>query len=272
MICFPNAKINLGLRVTEKRNDGFHNIETIFYPIPVNDALEIVPLNTNDNYRLNISGQMPETETEKNLVTKSFRLLKSKYSLKPVDVYLHKAIPSGAGLGGGSSDAAFMLKLLNEYNNLNLSDDVLEQLSLKIGSDCPFFIKNRPVLASGTGNIFQETKVSLKGFYMILVKPDIHVSTAEAYSMVKPNQPDCSLESLINKPVSEWKDLIVNDFELGILKKHPEIEDIKNIMYLNGAFFSLMTGSGSAVYGLFEKELDLREYFRDYYYWSGYLS
>lgn len=272
MICFPNAKINLGLRVTGKRIDGYHNIETIFYPIPVSDALEIVTSNTDDDYRLNISGEMPQTETENNLVTKAYRLLKSDYSLKPVDVYLLKAIPSGAGLGGGSSDAAFMIKLLNDFNKLDISEEKMELLSSQIGSDCPFFIRNKPQLAKGTGNIFSSTSVSLKGFYMILIKPDIHVSTAEAYSLVKPSNPENSLEFLIKEPVWKWKDLIVNDFENGVFEKHPEIAEIKKIMYSNGALFSLMTGSGSAVYGLFEKKIDLKEYFKDYYYWSSYLS
>ncbi len=272
MICFPNAKINLGLRVTEKRIDGYHNIETIFYPLPVSDALEIVPSNTDDDYRLNISGEMPQTETENNLVTKAYRLLKSDYFLKPVDVHLFKAIPSGAGLGGGSSDAAFMIKLLNDYNKLNLSEEKMELLSSQIGSDCPFFIKNRPQLAKGTGNIFSSTSISLEGFYMILIKPDIHVSTAEAYSLVKPSLPENSLDSLIKEPVRKWKNLIVNDFENGVFEKHPEIAEIKKKLYSNGALFSLMTGSGSAVYGLFEKKIDLKEYFKEYFYWCGYLS
>lgn len=269
MICFPNAKINLGLRITERRPDGFHNLETVFYPVPVRDALEIVPLNDSVDYRLKVSGQMPDTDQDKNLVTKAFRLLQTNYSLKPCETYLYKAIPSGAGLGGGSSDAAFMLKILSEENELNLSDEELEKLASELGSDCPFFIKNKPVLARGTGNIFKDISLTINGLYMVIIKPDVHVSTAEAYSYIRPEKPEYQLDELLKEPVGSWKDFVFNDFEKGVFEKHPIIGTIKSFLYEKGAVFALMTGSGSAVFGLFEKPVDFKADFRDCFYWSG---
>ena len=271
MICFPNAKINLGLRITERRPDGFHNLETVFYPVPVRDALEIVPLNDSVDYRLNVSGQMPDNDQDKNLVTKAFRLLQTKYSIKPCDTYLYKAIPSGAGLGGGSSDAAFMLKILSEENELNLSEEELEKMASLLGSDCPFFIKNQPVLARGTGNIFKDISLTINSLYLVIVKPNVHVSTAEAYSYVKPEQTGILLDEILKEPVSFWKGFVFNDFEEGVFEKHPVIGKIKSFLYEKGAIFALMTGSGSAVYGLFEKPVDFKKDFRDCFYWSGIL-
>lgn len=271
MICFPNAKINLGLRITERRPDGFHNLETVFYPVPVRDALEIIPLNDSVDYRLKVSGQMPDNDQDKNLVSKAFRLLQNKFSLKPCDAYLYKAIPSGAGLGGGSSDAAFMLKILSEENGLNLSDEELENMASLLGSDCPFFIKNRPVFAKGTGNIFKDISLTINGLYMVLIKPDVHVSTAEAYSLIRPEKTEILLDELLMEPVCFWKNFIFNDFEKGVFEKHPVVGKIKSYLYEKGAIFALMTGSGSAVYGFFEKPVDFKADFRDCFYWSGIL-
>lgn len=272
MICFPNAKINLGLRITERRPDGYHNLETAFYPVPLRDALEIVPLTERGDFRLKVSGNMPDADQENNLVSKAFRLLQSHFSLKPCDVYLYKAIPSGAGLGGGSSDAAFMLKLISEEQQLNLSDKELEGYASLLGSDCSFFIGNKPVFAKGTGNVFEDTSVSLNGFQLILVKPDVHVSTAEAYSLVKPEYPQFSLKELLKEPVRLWKNLIFNDFEPGVFEKFPVVGRIKQFFYDKGAVFALMTGSGSAVYGLFEQPADLNKDFKDCFYWNGMLQ
>ena len=271
MICFPNAKINLGLLVTERRPDGYHNLETVFYPVPVRDALEIIPLTDGNDYRLKVSGQMSDTDHENNLVTKAFRLLQSHFSLAPCDVYLRKAIPSGAGLGGGSSDAAFMLKLISEVQGLNLSDTDLERYASILGSDCPFFIRNKPVFAKGTGNVFKDTTVSLNGLHMVLVKPEFNVSTVEAYSMIKPEHPEISLDELLKEPVEKWKNIIFNDFEKGVFEKFPFIKNIKQHLYEKGAVFALMTGSGSAVYGLFEQPVDLSMDFKDCFYWNGIL-
>lgn len=210
MICFPNAKINLGLNVVSKRPDGYHNIETIFYPIPVKDALEIVGA---DTFSFTQTGIPVDTPTQKNLVVKALNLLKSRYEIPELEVHLLKAIPFGAGLGGGSADAAFMLKLLNDYCGLQIPEDGLEELASSIGADCPFFIRNTPVFASGTGNIFEAVELSLAGYHLCLVKPDVAVSTPEAYSMVTPAAPAISLKEIIRRPVEEWKKLMVNDFE-----------------------------------------------------------
>jgi len=272
MICFPNAKVNLGLRITEKRPDGFHNIETVFYPIPVKDALEIVPLVQGGDFKLTLSGINLDSINENNLVTKAFRLFCEKFEVvNGYDTYLHKAIPSGAGLGGGSSDAAFMLKILSEQTGVNCTSSELELLASKLGSDCPFFIRNHPVYATGTGNIFEDVNISLKGYYLVLVKPEIHVSTAEAYSNVIPQSHEVSLKYLIESPVKDWKNYIFNDFETSVFRSFPEIGIIKQKLYDKGAVFAQMSGSGSSVYGLFEEEIFLKEDFRNCFYWNGYL-
>jgi 4-diphosphocytidyl-2-C-methyl-D-erythritol kinase len=268
MICFPTAKINLGLRITDKRPDGFHNLETIYYPIGLKDALEIVPSTENTDYQLIVSGIPLDANLENNLVTKAFRLLQQSYPIKPVTAYLYKAIPSGAGLGGGSSDAAFMLKLVSDAQQLNASQQELERLASVLGSDCPFFIGNRAVFASGTGNVFEPTTVSLEGWQLVLIKPDVKVSTAEAYASVKPEHPEQSLNNLIRLPVNDWKKGIINDFETYVFKKYPVVGTIKQQLYDKGAVYASMTGSGSAVYGLFEQPVDFRKDFPDFFYWS----
>lgn len=271
MICFPNAKINLGLRITEKRPDGYHNLETVFYPIGLKDALECVPNAKNTDFSLSVSGlgYMVQTEDpEKNLVTKAFRLLQSKHSLSPSDFYLYKAIPTGAGLGGGSSDAAYTLKIINEINNLGLSDYELEVLSAQLGADCSFFIKNKPTFATGIGTVFEDISLSLKGYYLILVKPDIHVSTAEAYSLVHPAHPEFSLKEVLSDPITTWKNTVVNDFEVSVFEKYPQIKSIKEQMYRRGAIYASMSGSGSSVFGLFKSPVDLKQSFTDCFYWS----
>jgi 4-diphosphocytidyl-2C-methyl-D-erythritol kinase len=250
MLLFPNAKINLGLHVTGKRTDGYHTIETIFYPIPLTDALEAVK---SENTSFTSSGIDIESSPEDNLVMKAYRLLQKKYKLPPLDIYLKKAIPSGAGLGGGSSDAAFMLKLLNDLCECDIKDQKLEEIAATIGADCPFFIRNTPVIATGTGNIFKPSTVSLKGYTLLLVKPPVAVSTKEAYSDVTPQKPAFSLEKLPSIPVHEWKDVLVNDFEASVFKKYPVIGDIKNKIYAMGAEYAAMSGSGSAVFGLFKE-------------------
>ena len=276
MICFPNAKINLGLRIIEKRSDGYHNIETVLYPIGLSDALESVPNPKDADYSLSISGLMADEgpiNTNNNLVTKAFRLLQSRFALQPSAFYLHKAIPVGAGLGGGSSDAAFSLKIINEINNLGLSDTELEEFSAHLGSDCAFFIKNKPIFASGIGTVFSEAKVCLKGYHLVLVKPDISVSTAEAYSSVHPAaHPEKSLKELLSEPVETWKDRIVNDFEVPIFERYPQIGLIKESLYKEGAVYASMSGSGSAVFGLFKENVDLKDYYKDCFYWNETLS
>lgn len=271
MICFPNAKINLGLRIVEKRPDGYHNLETVFYPIGLKDALELVPNTESTDYTLSVSGLgcMNFTDDfEKNLVTKAFRLLQSMYKIQPASFYLHKAIPTGAGLGGGSTDAAFALKMINSSNGLGLSDDELEGLSAQLGADCSFFIKNKPIFATGIGTVFSDISLSLKGYFLILVKPDSHVSTAEAYSLVRPARPEHSLKQLLSEPISTWKNRVINDFEVSVFKQYPRIETIKETMYEHGAVYASMSGSGSSVFGLFKKPVDLSLAFNDCFYWS----
>ena len=268
MICFPNAKINLGLNVVSKRPDGYHNIETIFYPIPVKDALEIVRAGTFSFTQTGIPVDAPE---EKNLVVKALNLLKSRYEIPGLEVHLLKAIPFGAGLGGGSADAAFMLKLLNDYCVLHIPEDELEQLASSIGADCPFFIRNTPVFASGTGNIFEPVELSLAGYHLCLVKPDVAVSTPEAYSMVTPEAPETSLKEIIRRPIDEWRQLMINDFEKSVFPKHPAIAEIKDKLYEKGAVYAAMSGSGSSVFGLFSEATDLNGLFAGCFVWEGQL-
>lgn len=268
MICFPNAKINLGLNIVNKRPDGYHNIETIFYPIPVKDALEVVEAKA---FSFTQTGIPVDAPAEKNLAIKAMNLLKTRYEIPELEVHLLKAIPFGAGLGGGSADAAFMLKLLNSFCKLNISQNDLEKMAATIGADCPFFIRNTPVFASGTGNIFEPVELSLKGYHLCLVKPDIAVSTPEAYSMVTPVPPAVSLKEIIRLPLSEWKNQMVNDFEKSVFVRQPKIGQIKETLYREGALYASMSGSGSSVFGLFEKSTTLQETFSDCFVWEGQL-
>lgn len=252
MITFPNAKINLGLNITEKRPDGYHNLETIFYPIPLEDALEACPRKEGPgSYSLSQSGLSIEGDAENNLVVKAYKLLDETYHLPPVDIYLHKHIPSGAGLGGGSADAAFMLKLLNRMYRLNLTDDQLEAYAARLGADCAFFVRNQPTYAEGIGNIFSPVELSLAGWQLLLVKPNIFVSTRDAFARIRPRHPERNLRNLINQPVESWKDSIINDFEESVFPQFPAIGDIKTELYHLGAVYASMSGSGSSVYGLF---------------------
>ena len=252
MITFPNAKINLGLNIVEKRPDGYHNLETVFYPVPLEDALEVNILHEgNEKFRLHQAGLEIEGEVENNLVVKAYKLLDEKFNLPPVDIHLFKHIPSGAGLGGGSSDAAYMLKLLNEKFNLALTDETLEEYAAKLGADCAFFIRNAPTYAEGIGNLFSPISLSLKGYQIVLVKPDIFVSTREAFSNIHPHRPKYPVREAIQRPVQEWKDTLINDFEASVFPQHPVIGEIKEELYHQGAIYASMSGSGSSVFGLF---------------------
>lgn len=256
MITFPNAKINIGLNVIKKRPDGYHDLETIFYPIHLEDALEVVPLKestSNLDYDLKISGTPIAGNPEDNLVVKAYHLLKHDFELPPVHIYMYKHIPMGAGLGGGSSDAAFMIKLLNEKFGLGLNIEQMEKYASCLGADCAFFIKDRPVFASGIGNIFTPIELSLKGMYIVLVKPCISVSTKEAYASVIPQCPSIPLTELVKRPIEEWKDTIVNDFEKSVFMTYPEIAAIKDKLYDMGAVYASMSGSGSTVFGIFKE-------------------
>ncbi len=259
MIVFPNAKINLGLNITEKRPDGYHNLETVFYPIPLEDALEVIPMQTSvggKDFELICSGIHVDSLPENNLVVKAFRLLKEHYSLPPISIQMHKHIPSGAGMGGGSSDAAFMLKLLNDQFNLHLSVEQMEVYASSLGADCAFFIQNQPVFAEGIGNIFSHVDISLKGYNLVVVKPNIFVSTKEAFSHIHPQKPSISIKEIINHPINTWRESLVNDFEKSVFLIHPEIATIKQRLYQFGATYASMSGSGSSVYGIFNTNIE----------------
>lgn len=257
MITYPNAKINLGLNITEKRPDGYHNLETIFYPIPLQDALEVTKQSSQDEYTLKISGMQIEGNSDDNLVIKAYRLLKKDFpEMTPIDIHMYKHIPTGAGLGGGSSDGAFMLKLLNEKFHLQLSTLQLEEYAVQLGADCAFFIQNKPVFATGIGNIFHPIDLSLKGYYLILVKPDIFVSTKDAFSQIHPQHPKMSLTEVIKYPIEEWRHLMGNDFENSVFSKFPEIAAIKDKLYDLGAIYASMSGSGASVYGIFKEPIE----------------
>lgn len=267
MITYPNAKINLGLNVLEKRPDGYHDIETIFYPIDLQDALEVTLLRGSDMpYRLHVTGANLDGCPADNLVVKAYTLLNERHHLKPVDIHLHKHIPTEAGLGGGSSDCAFMIKMLNTKFNLGLTVQEMEAYAARLGSDCPFFIQNKPVLATGTGNVLEPVKVSLSGLHIVLVKPAASVSTREAYANIRPQKPEVPLREIAGRPVGEWRELMKNDFEKSVFRSHPEIAAIKDKLYDLGAVYAQMSGSGSAVYGIFREAVDnVDEVFAGYF-------
>ena len=261
MLCFPNAKINLGLNVVSKRYDGYHNLETIFYPIAIKDALEVVPA-AGEKGIFKQSGILIEGNPEQNLVLKAYSLLKKEHVIPEIDIYLRKNIPFGAGLGGGSADAAFMLKLLNNVYKLHLSEEKLEELASQLGADCSFFIRNQPVFATGIGNVFDPVELSLKGYFIVLVKPDIHVSTKAAYALVQPKPPVFSLKEIIKNTPETWKGKMINDFESSVFFQYPAIKSIKEKLYDLGAIYASMSGSGSSVFGIFKEEVDLTKEFQ----------
>ena len=274
MLFFPNAKINIGLHIVGKRDDGFHNIETIFCPIGLSDVLEFVQLPDMPDGHLTFSstGIPVDGKWEYNLCVKAYHLLHANLKLPALAVHLHKVIPMGAGLGGGSSDAAFMLKNLNTHFKLGLTEDQLCDYASALGSDCAFFIKNRPLLGYERGNRFREVELFPGHLQVAVIHPCIHVNTAEAYANVTPGIPVNSLEELIRLPVEDWRDKISNDFEPGIIQKYPAIGHIKGKLYEAGAIYASMSGSGSSVYGLFEENIpDLKKLFPEYSCWSGHM-
>ncbi|WP_436517400.1 4-(cytidine 5'-diphospho)-2-C-methyl-D-erythritol kinase [Ekhidna sp. To15] len=252
MITFPNAKINLGLNIVSKREDGYHNIESCFYPIPWHDSLEVIEAASFafHSYGLDIPG-----DSSSNLCVKAFELIKKDHHIPSVEIHLLKNIPMGAGLGGGSADGAFMLKMLNEMFRLSLTDSQLETYALQLGSDCPFFIKNQPVIAMGRGEQLTSIDLDLSGYHLAIHNPGIHVSTREAYGGVSPKNPTKSVREIIQTPLKHWKGTLVNNFESSIFPNHPAIADLKQEMYDTGAVYASMTGSGSTVFGLFEGEV-----------------
>ena len=268
MIVFPNCKINLGLHILGKRTDKYHNLETVFYPLPFYDVLEVIQIsNTNQLYELFLSGNKIEGEAESNLCTKAYHLLKNDFPQLPsVKVYLHKIIPSGAGLGGASADGAYMLKLLDEKFNLKLSQERLINYALQLGSDCPFFIINTPCFAQQRGEVLEPINLNLSGYKLMLINPGIHINTAWAFTQVKFTN-NKNINTIISTPVEKWKPDLVNDFELTVFEKFPEIADIKKHLYAAGALYASMSGSGSTMYGIFSKNsiIDYKPFSQHYF-------
>lgn len=256
MIIFPNAKINIGLNIVNRRPDGYHNLETVFYPVKISDALEVVE---SDQLSFESSGLGIPGSVEDNLCIKGYHLLKKEFDLPPVKIHLHKHIPIGAGLGGGSADAAFFIRLLNQKFELNMSDDRMIDYAKKLGADCAFFIQNKPVFAFERGDEFEPIRLDLSDYKIVVVMPPVQISTAEAFGGIKPEIPKHSLMELINLPVAEWRKFIKNDFEATIFKNHPVIRGVKASLYEAGAIYASMSGSGAAVFGIFENTPDLSE-------------
>ncbi len=254
MVWFPNCKINLGLHVIDKRPDGYHNIETVFYPISLRDALEIIQ---SAEMQFEVSGLEVTGNAEDNLCLKAYQLLKKDFPQLPsLKIHLHKAIPTGAGLGGGSSDGAFMLKMLNDKFDLQLSEKALIDYALQLGSDCPFFIINKPSFATGRGENLQTVNLDLSGYKMIVVNPKIHVSTKDAFLKLTPTRPEKSIKEIVALPVVSWKNELINDFEKPVFDSHPAVKEIKDEMYTAGAIYASMTGTGSTVFGIFLKTFE----------------
>jgi 4-diphosphocytidyl-2-C-methyl-D-erythritol kinase len=262
MLVFPNCKINLGLHISSKRADGFHNVETVFYPLAIKDALEILPEhNTNSVITFTSSGLKVDGKDEDNICIKAYHLLKKDFPQLPaIKMHLHKTIPMGAGLGGGSADGAFTLTLLNHQFNLGLSAEQLIAYALQLGSDCPFFILNKACYATGRGELMEVINIDLSAYKIAIINPCIHINTGWAFSQLSPAPPAQSITSIISQPVTEWREILQNDFENPVFEKYPEIKIIKQELYDLGAEYAAMSGSGSTVYGLFKNDISLRSF------------
>lgn len=284
MIVFPNAKINLGLNVIQKRSDAYHDLETIFYPVPLNDVLEVLVTDT-DKLKSDLqkkiitpfgkhiffssSGIAVEGVAENNLCIKACLLYEEKFGLpENIYIHLHKIIPTGAGLGGGSSDASFMLTVLNSLCGMKASESELFSLAVKLGSDCPFFLYNKPAVGRGRGEDLEPCNISLAGYKLLIIKPNVHVSTQKAFENIIPEVPEKNIIEIVKGSINEWNGILKNDFEKSIFKNYPEIESIKNKMLESGAIYASLTGSGSAVYGLFKKDVPGKISFTDSFYFA----
>ena len=246
MIVYPNAKINLGLNVLRKREDGYHDISSVFYP--VKECVDILEIIKSERFEFTRSGI--EISDGENLCEKAWKLLDNDFGIGNVKIHLHKQIPIGAGLGGGSADASFTLKYLNELFDLNLNNKDLEKYALRLGADCPFFIDNTPKLVEGIGEKMTSIDLDLSNYEIRLVNPDIHISTKEAYSRVVPRIPVLEVEKIIELPIIEWKEKLKNDFEESIFLKHPELRELKDQLYKEGAIYASMSGSGSVIFSI----------------------
>jgi 4-diphosphocytidyl-2-C-methyl-D-erythritol kinase len=251
MILFPPAKINLGLNVLRKRRDGYHDLDTCMVPIPLCDILEILPAETLQYIQTGLA--IPGSEND-NLCVKAYKLLKERYNLPPVYLHLRKEIPMGAGLGGGSADAAYVLTGLNTLFELKISSDKLEEFAAQLGSDCPFFVKNEAQIAHGRGEILSPCALDLKGMYLKIINPGIHVGTKEAYAGVVPNAEGETVAAILQHPMESWKGQLKNDFEVSVFAAHPILQQIKEKLYEEGAVYAAMSGSGSTMFGIFNAE------------------
>lgn len=270
MVGFPPCKINLGLNVLRRRTDGYHDIETCFYPVPRTDILEVVP---SAEFRFELTGIAIPGSGDDNLCVKAYELLRKDHGLPPASIYLHKLIPPGSGIGGGSSDGTATLRMLNKVFDLKQSVSDLAGYAERLGSDCPFFLHDRPMIGTGRGEQLSTVRVSLKGKYIVMVRPDIHISTQSAYQAVVPHTPDVDIRSLVEgHPPEEWRDKLSNQFEAFAMSRYSVIGRIREDLYKAGAFYASMSGSGSAVYGLFNMEKDLSLSFAGMDYWAGWLE
>ena len=249
MIVYPNSKINIGLNVLEKRADSFHELSSVLYP--VKDLYDILEILSSDEFIFSSSGI--EIPGEDNICEKAWKLLYDDFGIGNVKLHLHKLIPVGAGLGGGSADASFTLKALNELFELNLSNIQLEEYALQLGADCPFFIDNTPKYVQGIGDKMIAIDLDLSDYEIRLINPEIHISTKDAYSRVVPKTPELTIEEIIKLPIKEWKNKLKNDFEKSIFEKHPQLKELKENLYKEGAIYASMSGSGSVIYGVFAK-------------------
>lgn len=267
MISFPPCKINLGLNIISKRADGYHDIETCFYPVPWTDILEIIP---SKEFSFTLSGKPIPGANDQNLCVKAYQLLQRDFDLPPVSIHLHKLIPTGAGLGGGSSDAAYTLKILNSVFEIQLSIQRLQEYASKLGSDCSFFIESKPMFGEGRGELLTAIELDLRGYYLVLINPNVHVSTAQAYAEVVPQIPTYNSKSILKgRPPDQWRNLLGNDFEQSVFKQHPLIGEVKDSLYAQGATYASMCGSGSTVFGLFAYQVDLKDQYVGMTYWAG---
>lgn len=269
MISYPCSKINLGLSVERKREDGFHDIESILYPIALCDILEIIPNSENESDEFSATGISIPGDLSSNLCLKALHLLRADFDVPSVKMHLHKQVPTGAGLGGGSADGTHALLQVNELFALGLSVEDLTQYAALLGSDCPFFVEEGPKLATGRGEQLVKMDEKLRGYTLVLAKPDLHISTAEAYAGTVPEVKAKTIGEIYQQPMANWKSALQNDFESVVFEKFPELERIKNTFYNAGAVYASLTGTGSAVYGIFQEEQDLSHFFQDLFYWSG---
>lgn len=269
MICFPCCKINLGLNITAKRPDGFHDLESVFYPVNWIDSLEI---ETSIVDKMSLYGLPIEGNEQDNLVWKALKLLRKDFDFDFTQFNLVKNIPMGAGLGGGSANGSFALVALNNFYSLGISQQKLEEYAAILGSDCPFFIRNKPQKVSGRGEVLEDLNLDLSDYYIVLVNPKIHVNTGFAFSQIKPAKAKSSVFDIIEQPLENWKGNLKNDFELGVFAKHSEIGELKQRLYGLGAVYASMTGTGSSVYGIFNKPLEDITMFGNYPTWQGKLG